>query len=121
MEHRIHRDTLARVASRRDLSRDAGAVKHLLRDCLVLWGVKGRILADGGDVSVIMDEGAFVVRAASPDMRPVRWLLQTPPRRAANRPPRALPSIVALLSALRNALGAEGGNRLRIGTGGSVP
>jgi hypothetical protein len=48
-------------------------------------------------------------------MRPVRWLLHTPERRASNRPPRAAPSIVALLTALRNALGAESGNRLRIG------
>ena len=44
--------------------------------------------------------------ARAPDMRPVRWLLQRR-RRAANRPPRAAPSIVALLAALRNALGAE--------------
>ncbi len=55
------------------------------------------------------------MQRAPVDMRPVRWLLQTPERRAANRPPRAAPSIVAVLTALRNALGAEGGNRLRIG------
>jgi len=48
-------------------------------------------------------------------MRPMRWLLQTPERRAADRPPRAAPSIVAVLTALRHALGAEGGNKLRIG------
>ena len=54
----------------------------------------------------------YVCNARRPDMRPVRWLLQTPERRAANRPPRATPSIVALLTALRNALGAERGNKL---------
>ena len=59
--------------------------------------------------------GTFLVQRAPTDMRPVRWLLQSPERAAANRPPRALPSIVALLSALRNALGAESANRLRIG------
>ena len=96
-------------------------LRGLLGDCLALWGVQGRVVADGEDVSVLTDEGTFVVEAAARDIRPVRWLLQTPPRRAANRPPRALPSIVALLSALRNALGAEGGSRVRIGAGGSVP
>ncbi len=59
--------------------------------------------------------GTFLLLRAPSDMRPVRWLLQTPERRAANRPPRAAFSIVALLTALRNALGAEAGNKLRIG------
>lgn len=71
------------------------------------------------EVSTI--DGLFTVQQAPPDMRPVRWLLQTPPRRAADRARRAAPSIGALLSALRNALGAERGVALRIGAGGPVP
>ena len=111
----------------RDLSRSAGEVygasqlRSLLVDCLVLWGVSGRVTAADDGVTISTDAGIFSVQPASPDMRPVRWLLQTPARRAANRPPRAAPSIVAVLSALRNALGGDGGNRLRIGSGGSAP
>ena len=48
----------------------------------------------------------FSIARADPDLRPVRWFLQTPERRAAGRPARAAPSIVAALSALRNNLGA---------------
>ena len=51
------------------------------------------------------------VQRAPHDMLPVRWLLH----RSATRPPRVAPSIVALLTAVRNALGGEGGNRVRIG------
>jgi hypothetical protein len=91
-------------------------LRSLLIDCLALWGVNGRVTVDADGVQLGTDGGPFVVQHAPPDMRPVRWLLQTPEHRGADRPPRALPSIVALLGALRNALGAEGGNRIRIGT-----
>jgi hypothetical protein len=90
-------------------------LRALLVDCLKVWGVQGRVMADGDGVTVGTDDGDFVLQRAAPEMHPARWLLQTPSRRAANRPPRAAPSIVALLTALRNALGAEAGNRLRIG------
>ncbi len=70
-------------------------------------------------MQIATNRGVYVVQRAPLDMRPVRWLLQTPERRATNRSPRALPSIVALLGALRNALGAEGGNRIRIGASAS--
>ena len=96
-------------------------LRALLVDCLTLWGVRGHVAVDDESVTIGTSDGDFVVRRAPADMRPVRWFLQTPARVAANRPPRALPSIVAVLTALRNALGAEGGNRLRIGPGGSVP
>jgi hypothetical protein len=108
--------------SLRDLSRGAGevygtaALRSLLVDCLVLWGVAGRVTGDHDCVTVVTDEGAFSLRSASTDLRPVRWFLQTPERAIANRPPRALPSIVALLSALRNTLGGEAGVRLRVGS-----
>ena len=65
---------------------------------------------------IVANAGTYLLqRAAAAIMRPVRWLLHTPERRAANRPPRATPSIGAALTALRNALGAETGNKLRIG------
>jgi hypothetical protein len=92
-------------------------LRALLIDCLALWDVRGRVAANDGGVAINTDDGIYLLQRAAPDMRPARWLLQTPARRTANRPPRAAPSIVALLTALRNALGAEGGNRLRIGMG----
>ncbi len=92
-------------------------LRALLIDCLALWDVRGRVAANDSGVAISTHDGDYLVQRAASDMRPARWLLQTPARRAANRPPRAAPSIVALLTALRNALGAEGGNRLRIGMG----
>jgi hypothetical protein len=92
-------------------------LRVLLIDCLVLWDVRARVAMDGDALTIDAPDGAYTLQRAAPDMRPARWLLQTPARTAVNRPPRATPSIVALLAALRNALGAEGGNRLRIGMG----
>ncbi len=96
-------------------------LRALLIDCLTLWNVEARVAA--GDDGMLIDTagGRFVVQRAAPALRPLRWSLQPPERRAAHRPPRATPSIGALLAALRNALGAEGGNRLRIGVGVSPP
>ena len=91
--------------------------RALLIDCLTLWDVRARVEADDNAVTITTTDGAYILQAAAPDLCPARWLLQTPARQAANRPPRAAPSIGALLTALRNALGAEGGNRLRIGMG----
>lgn len=87
----------------------------LLRDCLLLWGVEGQLAkaADGWDIETA--DGAFSIARADPASRPVRWFLQTPERRAAGRPARAAPSIVAALSSLRNNLGAGSGQKLRIG------
>jgi len=90
-------------------------LRMLLLDCLHLWAVPGRVVVDDDSVTIMAADGAFSVRRADPDLRPVRWFLQTPERSVAGRPPRALPSVVALLSALRNALGGEGGRALRVG------
>jgi hypothetical protein len=90
-------------------------LRALLIDCLALWDVRARVDASDNALTIAASDGAYSVQRAAADMRPARWLLQTPARAAANRPPRALPSIVALLSALRNALGAASANRLRIG------
>jgi hypothetical protein len=90
-------------------------LRLLLRDCLALWDVPGRVTAAADGMTIETEDGRYVLQRAAPDMRPVRWLLQTPVRAAAGRQPRAAPSIVAALSALRNALGAAGGAGLRIG------
>ena len=90
-------------------------LRVLLQDCVVLWNVDARAVASPEGIEVIAGNAALLVQRAPADMRPVRWLLHSPDRVASGRPPRALPSIVALLAALRNALGADGGNRLRIG------
>jgi hypothetical protein len=90
-------------------------LRALLIDCVTLWNVKARVAVGAEGIEIATGSGTFLIQRAAPDMRPVRWLLQTPERRAANRPPRATPSIGAALTALRNALGAETGNKLRIG------
>lgn len=100
-------------------ARGAGEVCNLLRDCLVLWNVAGRVTPAADAITIQTSNGTCTLQAASADARPVRWFLQTPARAAANRPPRALPSIVAALSALGNALGGASGSTLRIGTGGT--
>lgn len=97
-------------------------LRALLRDCLTLWAVDARLSVTDDGVMVTTADGPFTVTPADPDLRPVRWFLQTPERAAAGRPPRAVPSIVALLSALRNHIGGEGGGRPRIAaTGGDRP
>ena len=92
-------------------------LRGLLRDCLVLWDVAAKVTATDAGMEIDAPDGRFVLQRAAPDLRPVRWLLQTPARAAAGRPPRAAPSIVAALSALRSALGVAGGSGLRIGAG----
>ena len=96
-------------------------LRGLLIDCLTLWRIDGRVVVGDVGMEVRTMDGLFAVQRADPDLHPVRWLLHTPSRRAANRPPRVAPSIGALLSALRNAVGADRGVSLRIGTGGSMP
>ncbi len=86
--------------------------RDLLRDCLRLWEVAGQVVVGDDDVSVVTAEGTFTLTAAEPDLRPVRWFLKTPDRPA----PRAVQSIVVVLSRLRNALGAEGGAAPRFGS-----
>lgn len=90
-------------------------LRGLLADCLTLWSVAGHLSIDAAGLRIMTDEGAFVLQRAPETMRPVRWLLRTPARDAAGRPPRVAPSIVAALSALHNSLGGEGGGALRLG------
>jgi hypothetical protein len=90
-------------------------LRGLLLDCLKLWDVQARLAAGAGGWDITTVDGVFSIARANADARPVRWWLQTPERRAAGRPARAAPSIVAALSALRNNLGAASGQKLRIG------
>ena len=83
-------------------------LRVLLLDCLKLWEVKGSVTVDDTGVGIETPGGRFTVTRADPDLRPVRWFYQTPERAAARRPPRAAPSVVALLSGLRNAMGGDG-------------
>ena len=90
-------------------------LRLLLRDCLTLWDVRGQVTVVDDGIAIDTQDGQYTLRRAAPDIRPARWLMQTPVRAAAGRPARVAPSIVAALSALRNALGATGGAALRIG------
>ena len=96
-------------------------LRALLLDCLALWGINGKITPAESGMDIMTPDGTYFLQRAAPEIRPVRWLLHTPARRSAGRPPRAAPSIGAMLSALRNALGAAGGIRLMIGPGGTPP
>jgi hypothetical protein len=92
-------------------------LRSLLVDCLRLWEVSGKVVVRDSDLAIETAEGVFTVARAEVGLRPVRWFYQTPERAAAQRPARAAPSIVALLSGLRNAMGGSGGERLRVGGG----
>jgi hypothetical protein len=92
-------------------------LRALLIDCLAVWEIRASVVVTDTGIQIAGHDGIYTLQRAAPDMRPARWFLQTPARATGHRPPRATPSIVALLTALRNALGAEGGNRLRIGMG----
>jgi len=80
-----------------------------------LWEIDARLEAGAEGWEIATADGMFSIARADPELRPVRWFLQTPERRAARRPARAAPSVVAALSALRNNLGAGSGPKLRIG------
>jgi hypothetical protein len=89
-------------------------LRGLLLDCLKLWDIPGQVQVRDTGVLITTPDGDFTVAKAPEDLRPARWFYQTPERTAANRPPRAAPSIVALLSALRNTMAGDGGERLRV-------
>ena len=90
-------------------------LRALLLDCLTLWDIAGTVTVEADHIAIVTASGVYTVARADPALRPVRWFYQTPDRAGAGRPPRAAPSVVALLSALRNALEGTGGDRLRIG------
>jgi hypothetical protein len=89
-------------------------LRALLLDCLRLWEVRGTVAVRDDDIAIESDRGVFTISRAEGALRPLRWFYQTPERAAAGRRPRASPSVVALLSALRNAMEGAGGDRARI-------
>lgn len=80
---------------------------NLLSDCLVVWRVDGRIVAEDSGISVRAAGTYCTIARAGPERWPARWLLQTERRAAAHRPPQAANSITGLLGGLRSALGAD--------------
>lgn len=93
-------------------------LRSLLLDCLKVWEIPGTVTVRDTDVAIETSDGLFTLTRAQRDLLPMRWFYQTPERASAGRPPRAAPSIVALLSGLRNAMAGVGGDRLRIGGAG---
>ncbi|HEY1935909.1 MAG TPA: hypothetical protein VGG99_28215 [Acetobacteraceae bacterium] len=96
-------------------------LRALVLDCVALWNLSARVVVTDAGVTIQTADGTFLLQRAAAAQRPVRWLLQTPTRAAANRPPRVAPSIVAALSALRNAIGGDPGSTLRVGPAGATP
>ncbi|MGH7067067.1 MAG: hypothetical protein ACREFO_07760 [Acetobacteraceae bacterium] len=80
---------------------------NLLQDCLLVWGVEGRCVAEADGIAVRAAAGSCLVMPAGPGRRPARWLLQTATRAAAGRPPQGANSITGLLGGVREAIGAE--------------
>ena len=89
-------------------------LRALLRDALRLWGVDARVTVEPDHIAIAHPDGIFRISAGPP---PTSWFLQTPTRQATGRPPRPAPSITALLTALRAALGVPSGGSARIGPG----
>lgn len=83
-------------------------LRTLLLDCLKLWDVEGRVEAHADGLAVTA-AGTRVLVAPGP--APTRWFIT---QGARTRP---MPSVVALLSALRRALGLPAGTRARVGQG----
>ena len=82
-------------------------LRALLADCLALWGVAGQAAATGGGVVIETAAGMVRIAPADPALRPVRWFVETPERRASGRAPRAAASIAAALGVTRAAVAAQ--------------
>jgi hypothetical protein len=101
--------------------------RALLADSLAVWHVCGTVQAgEPSEVAVIHAEDGTVVRVerALDSERPVRWWVRWHEFNAAAHGAdasrsRPCTSAVGLLRAVREALGAEGGRRLRIGPSAS--
>lgn len=97
--------------------------RALLADSLTVWHVRGTVKAgEPSEVAVIQAEDGTVVRVerALDSERPVRWWVRWRELNAAAQGAdasrsRPCTSAVGLLRTVREALGAEGGPRLRIG------
>jgi hypothetical protein len=88
-------------------------VRAFLADSLALWRVAGTVAAgEPPTVAVIRTEAGAIVsveRLVGADI-PFRWIVRT----GGSERARPCASLVGLLNGLRNALGVERGNALRI-------
>lgn len=76
-------------------------LRALVSDSLALWGVAAAVSVAGNGVALTAPDGTPLrVAPASPAERPLRWWLERPDQR------RPCTSILGLLRALRNAVGA---------------
>jgi len=50
----------------------------LPQDCLRLWAVEGQLAHAVDGWEIVTAVGAFSTARADPELRPVRWFLQTP-------------------------------------------
>ena len=89
----------------------------LLRDALRLWDIPARVTVEPTHIAITHNQETYRI---TPGPAPTRWFLQTPEREAAGRAARPAPSITALLSALRAALGLPRGTPARIGATGTA-
>ncbi len=83
-------------------------LRALLLDCLRLWELDGRVEAGAEGLEISAAGTRVQVR---PGPVPTRWLVTQAGRT------RPVPSVVALLAALRRALGLPPGARARVGLG----
>lgn len=84
-------------------------LRDLLADSLALWGVAARPRVVEEGVALGAPDGtALRVTAAIPAELPLRWWLERPGQR------RGCTSVLGLLRALRNAVGADVGTARRL-------
>jgi hypothetical protein len=83
----------------------------LLTDTLAMWNMRGRVVAQGTQAVLVQAEGKAEIRVepAAADGRPFRWSVRT-----GAGPARGCPSIVVVLTVLREALGVAVNPGLRI-------
>ena len=86
-------------------------LRALLADCLAVWEVEGRVSAEAEGLVIATATARCVV---VPGAAPTRWFL------TAGSSTRPVPSVPALLSAIRRALGLPAGIRARVGIGAEV-
>ena len=91
-------------------------LRALVADGLALWGLAAAVSVVGDGVALTAPDGTRLrIRPALPEERPLRWWLERPGQR------RPCTSVLGLLRALRNAVGAGEGadaaKRLRVAPG----
>lgn len=89
-------------------------LRALLRDAIRVWDIQARVTVEHDHIAVTHGPDTFRITQGA---APIRWFLQTPVRESNARPPRPAPSITALLTTLRAALGVPRGGTARIGPG----